>query len=402
MTFDKSPTIFPSRKKHIVLNHCAIAPLFAAGAARAVEILQGQTDDGILVVRKEPSVMKSLHAAVGALFETSDENISFTRNTAEGLSLVANGYPLKPGDEIISYVHEYPSNHYPWKIQENRGAKLVLLPDADPTAESSGNPSAPGKFPASGRPRGFSFADLERLVTPKTRIIAVSHVQFTSGWAVDLEKLGAFAKARGIDLILDVSQSLGSLPVLPEKWNIAGAASAGWKWLLGPVGTGLLYTSPALREKLTLTMAGADVMQQGEDYLNHAWQPYQTGRMFEYSTPSFSLAAAVETCVRDVQLRYGVESIRGEIFRLQDVFLSRLDPRITPLTFPARERSGILSLILPPGSEPGKAVEALGQKGILVTARGGYVRIAPHISNTDEDLEKAGAALGEFLNGRVS
>lgn len=396
MNFDKSPALFPSREKHIILNHCAIAPLFASAARRASEILQGQTDDGLLVVKNEPGVMKRLHEAAGELLQTSAENISFLRNTAEGLSLVANGYPLSAGDEIISYVHEYPSNHYPWKIQEGRGAKLVLLPDADPTAPSG---ESSGKFPASGRPRGFSFLDLERLVTSKTRIIAVSHVQFTSGWAVDLPKLGAFAKARNIDLILDVSQSLGSLPVFPEEWNIAGAASAGWKWLLGPVGTGLLYTSPALREKLTLTMAGADVMKQGEDYLNHAWQPFRDGRMFEYSTPSFSLAAALAECIREVPLRYGIGAVQAEIFRLQDVFLSRLDPRITPLRFENRERSAILSLMLPQGLEPVKAVEVLGQKTIRVTARGGYVRIAPHIANTDEDMEKAAEALGDLLAG---
>src|SRR6266540_1788758 len=109
------------------------------------------------------------------------------------------------------------------------------------------------------------------LVTSPKGVVALSHVQFASGYCADVKALAEFCKARDIDLVLDVAQSLGSLPIYPEVLQAAALVSSGWKWLLGPVGSGLLYTSPRLRAKLELTMVGAEAMQQGVDYLDHAW-----------------------------------------------------------------------------------------------------------------------------------
>jgi len=265
--FDKSSARFPIKAGRIDVNHCGIAPMYAGAAEAEQDCNEARVREGVLGAAGYGPVLRSLHESAARLLETDATNISFMKNAAEGLSLIAFGYPFEHGDEVISYVHEYPSNHYPWRLQEARGAVLKLLPDVDPSG-----------VVGEGRPRGWSLNNLEALVTPRTRVLAISHVQFTSGFAADLEAVGQFCHDRGIDLIIDAAQSLGCLPVLPERWHIAAVACSGWKWLMGAIGCGLLYTSPALRERLRIVMAGADIVTQGDDYLNHTWHPHSDGR----------------------------------------------------------------------------------------------------------------------------
>lgn len=299
--------------------------------------------------------------------------------------MVANGYPLQPGDEIISYAHEYPANHYPWRIQEARGAKLVLIKD-QLAQDTAGN----------GRPCCFSLESLEELITARTRLVALSHVQFTSGFAVELEKLGEICSRRGVDLVIDAAQSLGALPLYPERCKIGAIAASGWKWLLGPIGTGILYTSPEFRSKIRPTMGGPELMKQGNDYLNLDWNPHNSGRLFEYSTPAMALAEGLTESIERLFLPAGLEQIKQRIFALQDIFLDEVDLNKTEaLRFAGPNRSGIISLIT--GRDPIKICEELYTDGFIFTSRGGYLRLAPHCYLTDNEIKRSAQALNRRL-----
>lgn len=351
----------------------------------AVAQLDLQAEKGALMFADFRDPVDLFREAGGRLLETSAANVSYVRNTSEGLGLLAAGYPVKPGDEIISYEHEYPANHYPWRLMEKRGAKLVLVPNS-----SYGRLT--GKTGIPDGPCGFSMEDLESRITPNTRIIALSHVQFPSGFAADLALLGKICRERGIDLIVDAAQSLGVLPIFPEKLGIAALASSGWKWLMGPVGTGLLYTSAAFRDKIEITMAGADLMQQGMDYLNHSWNPHLDGRKFQYSTHDFSGPAAL-AAMMEAAVQRGIESIQKHVFELQAAFLARLDQdRFKPLLYSEQNRSGILSL-LPVTGNADQIARDLTAQGIVVSPRAGFIRVGAHYTNTVQEVETAVDAL---------
>jgi selenocysteine lyase/cysteine desulfurase len=370
--FDKSPELFPIKERYAFLSHCGIAPYYSGGLRKEREIAEEQCRTGALVFAKYDATLDGLRDAAGQLLKTSPDNLAFVKNTTEGIGLLAAGYPFEPGDQVVSYVHEYPANHYPWKLQERRGAELVLLPDC-------GN---------SKLPVAWSMRDLEERVTKKTRVVALSHVQFASGHVADLKPLAEFCSARGIDLVIDAAQSLGSLPIYPDELKLAAVVSSGWKWLMGPIGCGLLYTSPVFRAKLQPVIVGAETMKQEPDYLDHSWNPFDSAKRFEYSTSPIALAAGLECCIREIPLRYGVEAIRDEIFRLQGVFLSALDvARFRPAFAQHEQRSSILSLIVP--GDPNALRRALLKQNVITTERGGYLRIAPHFYNTDEEMLRA-------------
>jgi selenocysteine lyase/cysteine desulfurase len=325
-----------------------------------------------------------------SLMKTTPDNISMTTNTSEAICMIANGYPWQSGDQIVSYLNEYPANHYPWVLQaKHKGVELIQLSDTDIPQESrSGTGPIPDSFA-----RGWSFEELESVVTERTKVIALSHVQFTSGYAADIPRLGAFCKERNIDLVLDAAQSLGSLPVYPEEWGVAAVASAGWKWMLGPVGTGVMYTSPEFREKIEITMTGADHMKQDTAYLDHRWNPHTTGQKFQYSTVAYSVLDGLSLAVEKLHLKYSREEVRDHLFELQELALAQLDlDKYQPVIHERATRSGILSLI-PKVSTAPDICQALAAQNIIVTPRDGYIRFAPHICSSTEEVAAGVAAL---------
>lgn len=385
--FDKSPELFPVKNQYAYFIHCGISPLFSRALAKELEIsTEHQKTGAFLFLKKYDEVLDGLRDAGGALLKTDPENISFVKNTSEGISQIAGGYPFEPGDEVVIYTNEYPANFYPWILQEQRGVRTVNLQNVSGDRGKS----------APDLPVTWSLSDLEELVTKKTKVVAISHVQFTSGYGVDLPALAGFCRERNIDLVVDAAQSLGSLPLYPVELGIAAIAASGWKWLLGPIGTGLLYSAPEFRAKLKPVMAGADLMKQGTDYLDHTWDPYQSGKMFEYSTSPISLAAALEVCIRELPLRYGIENIIKELIRLQNLFLGKLDKdRYMPLVPPPVGRSGILSFTHVSGDSQ-MVVQRSFDMGIALSARGGLIRFAPHVYNDEDEIERAIAVLNNI------
>ncbi len=376
---------FPIQDECIYLNHCGISPLHPAAAAAARQWDETHMRSGIGVFAKLGDPTLAVRRAAAQLLEVPLDDLSFLRNTAEGLSLVANGLPLEPGDRIVSYLHEYPSNHYPWRLQATRGATLELLPDRPC---GSGLPE--------GQPRGFELEDLERLLRAgRVRAVALSHVQFTSGFMVDLDAVGRLCRQHDAWLIVDAAQSLGAIPLRPLQWGVDAIAASGWKWLLGPIGSGLLYTSPRLRAALKCTMAGADLMEQGDDYLNHAWQPHRDGRFFEYSTAHMGSASALAACIQEIQLHFGPEPIATETSRLRQLLRERLDPdRFPRVQFPG-PGGPILSWAVP---QADRVARRATKSGVTVTQRGGYLRTAPHFYNTDDEILRAVDVLHEAVD----
>ncbi len=382
---------FPFKEKYIYLNFCGVSPLYNPARLAKSELENKLSEMGTLVFLEYKDILKNLHETVAKLLNTSKENISFVKNTAEGLSLIANGFPFEsPDDEIISFIHEYPSNHYPWKLLEiKKRAKLKLIPNNKNIVLNK------EEIP-DGFVYGFSLKDIENLVTKKTKIIAISHVQFTSGFTANLKEIGKFCKENNIDLIIDAAQSLGCIPLYPEEYNISAIAASGWKWLLGPIGSGILYTSKEFRDKIENVMAGADLMKQGQDYLNHSWQPYTDGRKFEYSTISISDALALKVCIEELILKNNIENIYKKIKELHYVFKSTCKPskNLKYLEFKEENQSGILSIILP---DPDTVSSLLRKKNIICTVRGNYLRIAPHFMISEKEM----VHVAEILNSII-
>lgn len=396
LTLDRTPDYFPIKKTTNFMAYCSVSPLYRPAADRAIKCLKMQSEMGLGMIFQylgDDHIANRFKKNFAALMKTDADNITMTTNTSEAISMIANGYPFEPGDQVISYVNEYPANHYPWVVQQQRrGVELVLLSDVPfEQTDEKGVADVPDSFA-----RSWSFEELESAITDRTRIIAISHVQFTSGFTADLKRLGKLCKEKNIDLVVDAAQSLGCLPVYPEEWNIAAVASAGWKWLLGPVGTGVMYTSPEFRDKIEITMSGADHMKQDTQYLDHAWDPHTTGQKFEYSTVTYSALDGLSTCVEELFVPNSPEDVRDNNFELQDLALEKLNlSKYQPIRLAGGSRSGIMSLI--PKKGDAKTISAaMAEKNIRITPRDGYLRFAPHLCTSQQEVVEAVYALNEL------
>jgi selenocysteine lyase/cysteine desulfurase len=364
-------------------SHCAISPLTPAGLQASKYYLEDQAAHGMTnFMGYYLESQEAFKKTFGRLLKTSTDNLAYVKNTSEALSMIANGYRFNPGDEVVSFIHEYPANHYPWRILERKGVRLKLIPN-----RPFNHPNTQDKVGY------FTVDDVEKLITSKTRMVALSHVQFTSGFAIDLAEIGKLCRSYGIDLIIDAAQSMGCLPLYPEEFGISAIAAAGWKWLMGPFGSGVFYTSPSLREKLDPVLIGAETMEQGFEYLNHEWTPHQTAKRFEYSSSSVALSAGLRASVESVHLSQpSMESIRDQVIDLQNHFLKYLNhSHIVPLIHEASHRSGILSLAV---ADPKDLVQYLAKNEIICTPRNGFVRIAPFVHQTNQQMEH----LAEIIN----
>jgi selenocysteine lyase/cysteine desulfurase len=164
---------------------------------------------------------KTAHAApkvrelYARMLNVSGDEIAITRHTAEGVNFVAQGYPWKKGDRILTVSVEYPSNVYPWWNVRDRGVEIVTVPEVG------------------GRVDQDRFLDrIDETIT----MVVISHVEFASGFAFDLPRLASVCRERGVFLFVDIAQSIGVLPV--DLALVDAAAWPTWKWLLGPVGMG--------------------------------------------------------------------------------------------------------------------------------------------------------------------
>ena len=366
-------------------SHCAISPLTPAGLQAAKYYLEDQAAHGMTnFMGYYLESQEAFKNTFGQLLKTSKDNVAAVKNTSEAISMIANGYRFEPGDEVISFIHEYPANHYPWRILELKGVQLKLIPNIPfnhmDTQDKVGF---------------FTVDDVEKLITPRTKVVALSHVQFTSGFAIDLAEIGSLCRSKNIDLIIDAAQSMGCLPIYPEEFGISAVAAAGWKWLMGPFGSGVFYTSPSLREKLDPVLIGAETMEQGFEYLNHDWTPHHTAKRFEYSSSSVALSAGLRESVESVHLSQpSLEAIRDQVIHLQNHFLQHLDnPQIVPIIHKDANRSGILALAV---ADPKDLVQYLAKNEIKCTPRNGFLRVAPFVHHTNQQMEHLAAVINNY------
>lgn len=364
----------------IHLNHCGVSSLVGAAA---VAIARGADDfrNWRNALALGGSSRTRVREAAASLLGVKKETVAFIPNSAHGLNVIAHGLPLAEGDEVLSYRYEYPSNHYPWAIQKRRGVRLVTFE---------------GRCDE-GRPHSFTVDEVREAMTPHTRVLAISHVQFTSGFATALDQLGELCRERGVIFVVDAAQSAGAIPVRPAEVGIDALVTSGWKWLRGPVGSGFLYVSEALQARLDDIWVGPDMMVQDEDYLDHTWQPYPDARRFEYSTaPLFStvgLAAALEA-----HLQAGGDAVVWRRLKeRQEYLIAALAAfGLRPIELPTGGRAGILSF-LPSKGSPDALAAALNKRRVICSSRGGYLRLAPHHDTSEALLDEAVAQIGEVL-----
>lgn len=309
---------------------------------------------------------------------TSTADIALVKNTSEALSFVAFGLDWRAGDQVVISTEEFPSNRIVWEALQPRGVEVVQASLAGPDPEGA----------------------LLAACGPRTRLLAISAVQYASGLRLDLERLGDACRQRGILLCVDAIQQLGALPFDAQACNCAFAMADGHKWMLGPEGLGVFYCRSDLREQLALHEYGWHMLEHAGDYDRSDWQPARSARRFECGSPNMLGAIALEASLallEEVGMAQVALQIGERMLQLQEGLLKLPGIHLHSPLNPAR-RAGILTFSLD-GKDNQQLFAQLKERQIVCAQRGKGVRFSPHFYTAPAAIEYALDVLGQLQRG---
>jgi len=329
--------------------------------------------EGVGLFRRQADANAHARGAAARLVNAGPDDVALTQNTTHGMNLGVAAIDWRRGDEVVSTSTEHPGCLMPLHVAGRRfGVKLDLV---EP-------PVTPEK--------------IEAVLTPRTRLIALSHVDWTDGTVLPLAGICALARERGVLTLVDGAQSVGNIPVDVPATGADMYAFTGHKWVLGPEGMGAFYVRPGLPLHSPNvgyhSLSGPAGFDKGGGY-----DLRPDARRFEASTMSAALAGGFAAAAQGVIERGegGFQEIRHRANLLMDR-LSEL-PGVT-LRSPRPAQSGLVSFEIE-GIEAREAAERLlEQRFVLryVPARVPYVRASTHLFNTEGELEALTEAVGRL------
>jgi selenocysteine lyase/cysteine desulfurase len=217
---------FPLQPSLIYLNAANVCPASRPVLDRHLEYLRDFHSNPSFQNREKYVPMReSLRAKVAGMLRVSADEIAVTRNTSEGSNIIVKGVDLKAGDEVLITAHNHPSNNDSWKVRARREGFVVK--------------SLPVEIPAPGKDALLSA--FEKAITPRTKVIAVTHVTSTTGILYPAREIAELARRRGIYMHLDGAQTFGALDVNLQEIGCDSYSASAHKWLMGPLEAGILY-----------------------------------------------------------------------------------------------------------------------------------------------------------------
>ena len=366
--------LFPIAERQIYFNHAAVSPL-PTTTLHAVETqLKDVHDNGSAGFRNWLATKEQARELLASLLGAHPQQVAFMRNTSDALSTVANGLTWHAGDNIVTFSREFPSNIYPWlRIRDAFGVEVRMCEERD------------------GR---IDLAELESMIDDKTRVVAVSHVQYASGFRLDLERLGRKTRKHDALFVVDVIQALGVIPTNVESEFIDCAAGAGHKWLMAPEGVGYLFLSDRARERIQPTLVGWISVPNPEDYLNFEQGWNQATLAWETGTGPASLLYGFKASL-ELLTAHGVERISRYLESLTDQLCDGLKGKrceIVSSRAPG-ERSQIVCIRPHDGLSAMALYHQLNARNIVTAPRGDRLRISPHFYNTAAEVDEFVKAL---------
>jgi selenocysteine lyase/cysteine desulfurase len=311
---------------------------------------------------------------IAEMLNVRPDQIAFMRNTSDGFSSVAGGLPWKFGDNIVSFEREFPANFYPWRrIRDAHNVELRLCPERE------------------GRIDLDEFIDL---IDANTRVVAISAVQYGSGFRADLERIGEAARKCDALFAVDIIQGFGALAFDLPAQLVDIASGASHKWLCSPEGGGILYLSDRAREQVEPTMVGWISVETPWDFADTE-QPFKsTALAWESGTGAASLFYGLEQSLKLLH-SVGASGIEAYLEELTDYLCDGLRGKDYEIVSSREkgEKSQIVCIKSTAGKTPNEIAERLQAENIIISPRGDRVRIAPHFYNNRADIERLLEAL---------
>lgn len=312
--------------------------------------------------------LQPLRESIARLIHAEPGGIAFIPNSASALGLLAGGIRWEPGDNVVTLAEEFPNCLYLSALVASRGVELREVPWE--------------RF----------YDSIDR----RTRLAAISEVNYASGFRPPLDDISRAVHDRGALLYVDGTQSTGALRFDAQRSRPDMFAVHAYKWMISPTGAGFMYVSPGLRAKLEPNVAGwrthrgwrnVDDLHHGTPELTDAAERYEGGGL------AFGLLDAMGAAAEWI-LALGPEEIESRVLALA----SSARRRLAALGAEAGDSGSQIVAVKFPGRDPSLLARELASRRVLAAARHGYLRISPHFYNNETDLDRMEEALRALLS----
>lgn len=377
MTSDYSQDFGPFDNK-IWLNTAHQGALPRVAVAQAHEAIAWKIAPHNLTTDRFSAVPPRLKAALGRLIDAPAEDIILGNSASYGLHLLANGIRWQAGDEVLLMKGDFPSAILPWLGLQKRGVIVRFIEPRNHVIQAD---------------------DLLAHLTPATKLVCTTWVHSFSGFAVDAQSLGEVCRAHNILFVMNTSQAIGARTFSAQTMPVDAISNVGFKWLCGPYGTGFCWMRPELRESLDYNQSYWLAMQTADDLMREqsevvlrdglgarAYDVFGTANFFNFKPWTASL---------EYLLEQGIERIEAHDQQLVARFIAGLDLGTYDLLSP-RDGPSRSTLIFITHKQPDRNAElyrSLIAQGIYPAFRNGRLRFAPHLYNTEADIDAALIAL---------
>jgi selenocysteine lyase/cysteine desulfurase len=371
----------PVAQRFAYLDHASVSPLpqstvdaIQRWATEATQIGNPAWGDWVKGVER-------MRAAAARMIGAHSEEIALVTNTTAGISLVAEGFDWKPGDNVVTLADEFPSNLYPWMNLESRGVETRRV-----ATEVSGR------------------LDLDRLAAAcddRTRIVSVSWIGFATGYRHDVARIAEIAHERGAFFFLDAIQGLGAFPLDVSALGVDFLAADGHKWMLGPEGAGIAYIRRENLDRLRPIGPGWHSVMPGQDYTCIELNLRRTAARYEGGSQNNAGFLGLGASLQLLE-ELGAEDLAAAVLDITELACAKLAKIGAKIVSDRRmdhrageQRSGIVAFEMP-GKNPLAIKKHALKQEIVFGCRAGRLRISPHAYNNEEDLERLVESLVSF------
>jgi cysteine desulfurase / selenocysteine lyase len=351
------------------LNSAAVSLLPAASISAVNKQMEQVAARGSEHYQEWVDTKERCRTLLAAMIGVDATDVAFLRNTSDGFSAIAAGIDWKAGDNIVSFAGEFPSNFYPWRQARDRhGVELRLVEERD------------------GR---IDLDEMISMIDDRTRVVAISSVQFASGFRADLETIGRAARSHNALFCVDLIQGLGGEGYALPSQFVDAACGASHKWLCSPEGCGYIYLSPRAMEQVQPVLVGWLSVANGWDFKDREQPFVPNAQSLENGTGPASLFYGMEQSLTLVG-SVGLDVIKTHLRGLTDLLCERLAEKNYEIVSSRREgeSSAIVCASHRGGMSANAIAKELSAKDIIVSPRDGRLRISPHFFNTADDIER--------------
>jgi selenocysteine lyase/cysteine desulfurase len=362
----------PITKRWAFFDHAAVAPITARAQKAINEWAADMAENGDVMEHRWVKRIEEVRGLAGRLLDADTIDIAFIKNTSEGIGIVAEGFPWRPGDNIVTAAEEYPANIYPWMNLASRGVEFRAVPSRD------------------GR---IWIDDIRSAIDGRTRLVSLSFVEFASGFRNDLDAIGAMCREKGIYFFVDAIQGLGAFPVSVRHTPIDFLSADGHKWLLSSEGAGIFYIRRDLVDMLHAVDIGWNSVIGSRNFGKIDFRLKPNAGRWESGSLNVGGIAGLGASL-ELLLEIGIPNIASRVTELTDYLCERA-ARIGLEVYSSRkpeDKSGIVSLVAP-GIDPIQLVRNFKKEGVVINQRAGRLRISPHFYNTHDEIDRLSGLL---------